>query len=173
MKNHKEPTAQLVRAFSRHMLDYYDLEVVQKTDSAFMKLLAWVLNTIGVMDKKAFMENASTTIGNKIYLPFVLGEASDKFTFPNQISILTHECQHKVQRLKDGRGFYFSYLFSSAKRAAYEADGYRVNLELFFWYTGHLLNINAISTAIQKNYGCTKADAEMAKTILERASRLV
>ena len=173
MKNHKEPTAQLVRAFSRHMLNYYDLEVVQKTDSAFMKLLAWFLNTIGVMDKKAFMENASTTIGNKIYLPFILGEASDKFPLTNQVSILTHECQHKVQRLKDSKAFYFRYLFSSAKRAAYEADAYRVNLELYFWYTGRLLKIDAIAKAIQGNYGCTSNDAAMAKKILERSVRLV
>jgi len=172
-KQHKEPNAQLVRAFARYMLDYYGLEVVQKSDSRFMRLLAWFLNLIGVMDKKQFLEKASTVIGNKLYLPFVIGEDPDNWAFSKQISIIAHECQHRVQRIEDGKAFNYRYLFSSSRRAAYEADAYRVNLELYFWYTGRLLNISAIAEAIKENYGCTSNDSAMAKKMLERSSRLV
>lgn len=157
----------LVKGFANYMFNKYELDVKLKSKSVFMKFVAWFLNLCGIIDKKHFMERYSTVIGNNVYLPFEIGGYVDKFPLEKQIATIVHECQHAVQKIKDGTWkFSWRYLTNTSARARYEAHAYVTNMEIHHWYADKMLSPKFLSDLLY-NYGCKKRDVELSRAILQ------
>ncbi len=166
----REPEPIEVKAFWSHMLGLYQSQVVDKKSSSKMKLAGWFLEKMGILDRQSFLENFTTTIGRSIYIPYKIGEEKNGFSLWAQASICVHEHQHIEQLDREGYvAFSCQYLFSSSKRAAYEAEAYLCNIELHFWRYGKLLDPYLLAAKL-KHYGCSKKDIAVTQAFLEEAS---
>lgn len=168
-----------IRALSRHMAKHYDTEIIKKSDAAEMKLVAVFLKAIGVMDKKDFLRNYATTIGDSIYLPFSLGSVARKApSLLSQVMTIVHEHQHVVLSRRVGEARYnVLYLTSKSKRAVWEAECYRSNLEMYRWYKKARGSSKVLRPAdlagLLAAYGCSKTDIKVAAKILTASARVV
>ena len=118
-----------VRAFWDFMTQHYGTSVINKQDAIAMKVVARVLDTLGIVDRDSFLKEFTTTIGRRIYIPFTIGDASPLDLW-SQIALCVHEHQHVVQHDKLGLRYELTYLASKADRARYEAEAYRSELEV-------------------------------------------
>ena len=162
---------ELVKDFWNYMSDLYDTTTVTKADSAFMKTVGWALNLMKIQDKTTFMNKYTTTIGKTIYVCFKVGDPVSK-DLASQISICTHEHQHVVQYRKGGFDFKMEYLLQHDQRAKYEAQAYTTNMEIYYWYTGKILNSDSLANKLSA-YGCDSKDIMVAKTILDTNARII
>ena len=168
-----EPTPETVRALWRHMTGLYGTRVVDKASAVEMRLAAFALGKMGVLDPEAFMRRYTTTVGRRIYVPFEVGRPDERHDLWSQVVVCAHEHQHVEQLLRDGwLRFAGRYLLSSAARAAYEAEAYRSNLELAFWRTGEVPDPGRLAARL-RDYGCTGADVAMAQRMLELSAETV
>ncbi len=163
----KDISKKLILDFWKYMQGYYGTRVVDKKSSKLMKFVSIILNKFGAMSRKNFMDDFTTTLGKNIYTNFKVGD-SDTMDLRKQISICVHEHQHVVQFNKD-IGFSRKYIFNDSARAHYEADAYRCNMEIYYWYTGKLLDPARIAK-ILLSYGCSKGDVEVCKRNLEMSA---
>ena len=62
-----------VRRFWSFMQVHYITSVVDKQNATEMKLVAYALEKLGIVDCDAFMKRFATTIRRHIYLPFTVG----------------------------------------------------------------------------------------------------
>jgi hypothetical protein len=169
------PTPADVRAFYAWFSRQLRFRVIRKNNSALMQTVARVLDAMKVVDKKRFLENFTTVIPIRgvrgVFVPFEHGVPAENWSLWHQIEILDHEADHLMQSDKAGDISYaWDYLTSSARRAHYEAGGYRCNLELRWRYFRELLDPKALAEKLVGNYGCSRADAavtakELALTI--------
>ncbi|MCP4677319.1 MAG: hypothetical protein GY854_17755, partial [Deltaproteobacteria bacterium] len=124
-------TPKLVEDFWRYFQNIYSTRVVQKATAKEMRAAGWFLDRLGTMDRKTFLANYTTTIGKKIYTPFIIGEPNDKWSLLAQLITCVHEHVHVDQSKRHGFARYaYRYLFSTAKRSMYEAEAYRSNMEM-------------------------------------------
>ena len=161
------------QAFWRYFQKIYGTRVVQKATAREMKAIAWFLDLIGVMDHKSFLSNYTTTIGKTIYTPYKIGKPNDGWTNWGQCVTCIHEHVHVDQYNRHGRFKFFTrYLLSSAKRAMYEAEAYRSNMELHFWRHGRLPDIKKLAGKLE-SYGCAKIDIKVAEKLLASSAMAV
>ena len=166
-----EPTPEIVKDFWDYMQQEFDFRVANKSKSSLMRLAAWFLNLMGIQDKKGFLAAYTTTIFSTVYIPFEIGVANDFYSLPSQISICVHEATHVFQNDEDHR-FTWRYATSTSWRAHYEAEAYRTNMELYWWYTGELLDPCMLAEKLL-HYGCKKGDVLSCQRNLEVAAKMV
>jgi hypothetical protein len=153
-----------VRALWRHMAECYDTRVIHKRDAAEMKVVARVLDALGILDRDRFLATFATTIGRRIYLPFEIGEG-DAAALWQQVVLCAHEHEHVVQHDRHGLRYEWSYLTSRAARTRFEAEGYRCHLELDFWRWGTMPSPESLAGKLAA-YGCTADDIAVATKML-------
>lgn len=160
-------TPELTKAFWAYMQNEFGSSVEEKNDALVMEVAADLLAVLKIQDKEQFMKNFVTTLYKTIYIPFEIGVEDDRWTLWNQVRVCVHEHQHIVQGERDGWvTFCSSYLTSSLCRAGYEAEAYGSDLEMEFWRTEDILDINQ-RVASLKSYGCSDEDIEQARQMLE------
>lgn len=166
---HRPPTKQETLDFFGHMTRIYRIKIIDKRSAPEMKIVAWFLDRAKIIDRRNFMKYYSVLLGNKLYLPFTPGDINDPdFPLSNQCATIIHECQHREQQFKKGVfRWVWEYATSSARRAAYEIEAYRTNMEIHFWYTGRILDPFRLGR-ILGNYSCTSRDIRIAQTSLAR-----
>lgn len=125
----------------------YGSEIVRKQDSKFMRFLATFVPGIS---KEDFLNKFCTTVGNKIYITYTPGNASEVPLW-EQVVILVHEHVH-VQQFRDTTWFSLKYLLSKKFRANVEAEAYGVGSALLKHY--HLsYSPDWIFSALKRSYG--------------------
>lgn len=169
-----EITGTDVKAFWQYMSKEYDFEIVTKKDAAEMKVVGWFLDRMNIQKKSVFMERYTTTIclgpWRCVYVPFEIGTGDQKELI-SQIVICAHECQHVVQADREPAQP-MKYLLSDASRAYYEADAYRVNLELHWFFTKRLLSAEKLASKL-RHYSIGAADRRIAEKHLVIAAKVV
>jgi hypothetical protein len=162
-----------VRDFWAFMQKTYGSNAEQKSKSVLMNLVADVLGAAEFVNKDEFMKNFVTTLYKTIYIPFAIGEVDTGWSLWNQVRVCVHEHQHIEQGERDGWGVFAArYLTSSSFRAGYEAEAFGSDLEMEFWRTGSILDIDQRVSTL-KSYGCSAADIDQAKEMLTRRSDVV
>lgn len=139
----KKLTPGTVKKFYTYMTKKYGAEIIDKDSAAEMKIVGWALDLMNIQDKDDFLNNYSTTIGHRIYIPFEVGDASD-VPLDMQVETLVHELKHKKQMDRDPL-FAMKYLVDKSYRAHKEASAYCTNLEMHFWYCGKLYNTDKLA----------------------------
>jgi len=160
----KELSPELVIDFWHYMQKKYDTKVVNKKKSKLMRAVANFMDDFGIMSGKKFMNDFTTTLFGKIYVPFTIGDANTK-RLESQIAICVHEHQHIQQNRRDN-GYSRKYIFNKAYRAYVEAEAYGANMELHFWYAGHVLDPVALAEKLY-DYGCKDKHIRVAQKHLE------
>jgi hypothetical protein len=167
------PTPDQVRAFYAAMTQRFGATLIDKSDSVEMQLVADFLGSIGVMDRRAFLANYTTTLGHRIYVPFEPGVAAPGWDLWYQIVVLTHECQHIVQYDKIGSvQFDWLYVSDKAARARFEAQAYRSQLELQRWHYGQLESSSDVAARLAA-YAVKSSDLPVAAEILESGAAVM
>jgi hypothetical protein len=151
-----------VRAFWAFMTDRYRTTVKAKADAVEMVALAQVLQQMGIVSADGFLRQYATTLGRRIYLPFVPGEGADLWS---QIVVGVHEHQHVEQLDRESVAFLWNYATRPAKRTLYEAEAYRSNMELSFWRTGQVPSPAALAATLRA-YGVSETDVKVAEKAL-------
>lgn len=147
-----------VRQFWQYMETQYNFTVIDKSSSSSMQLVAKLLDLLGIVKKDYFLKNFTTTLGRRIYTPFVVGVPQWGWDLWSQVEVCAHECQHIHQYAHDGGvEFSWQYVTNHVKRAQYEAEAYTVDLELQWWRYKRLANPLALAKLLS-NYGCTATD---------------
>jgi len=165
-------TAQNIQDYWAFMAQKYGSEVIDKDDSDLMQMVAGFLDLIEVQDKKLFMENYTTTIGDNIYIPFDLGVAG-LYNLWDQIETGAHEHQHIIQLHREGPlKFSLEYLASKKHRAWYEAEAYRCDMEIYFWRTGRIMSPGQLANRL-KNYGVDQGDIDFMEQYFEASAMTI
>jgi len=191
----KDLTSRDVRRFWDYMMDHYRTTLIRKGDidlskigdggnfvdllanlggGAEMQLVALFLDKLDVIDKRTFMERYTTTLGDRIYIPFEIGDASTH-SLESQVKVCVHEHQHVLQYRHEPISFVIRYLADRAQRAIFEAEAFRCNLEISWWLTeGEFTIYQAQSVAeALKNYGCSSDDIAVVKKFLRMSYKTV
>lgn len=161
------PAPEDVVEFWKVMTGHFATKVVNKSDSKEMQFVAEALGLMKILDKDAFLKRYTTTIGDKIYIPFEIGKPNDSWSLWSQITVCVHEHQHVFQdRAAGGLTFEWDYLTSTAKRAHYEAEAYRTNMVMEWRYQGRMLNPTHLA-GLLANYACTPTDIAVVEKMLK------
>lgn len=126
------PTGQEVIDFWAYMCAHFKSSVVAKEKATEMSLVGAFLDGIGILKKEDFLSRFTTTIGNKIYVPFQIGSGSDAELW-SQVLTCVHEHQHIVQSRKEPWTYSTSYLVDKSSRVRYESEAYATAMELDYW----------------------------------------
>lgn len=164
-------TGKQVRAFWRYMCKRYRCKVIDKDSAEEMQIIGWALDAMGIQDKDVFLKKFTTTLGNRIYIPFEIGVGTQKQLI-SQIATCVHECQHVVQYRRNEAQFVSNYIFSDASRAHYEADALRTNMEMYWFLTGRLLKPGSLANTL-KYYGVRKGDIRVTRKHLAISAEVV
>lgn len=192
----RDLTASDVRKFWAYMSKHYNTKVLKKDDDLItiieaaknknimglvsglaqlnegdeIGLIAMFLDRIDMLDVEKFMTNYTTTLTDRIYVPFEIG--SDERPLLEQVIICAHEHQHVLQWKKDKIAFIIRYLADRAQRALYEAEAWRCSMEVEYFLTGDIPR----ATGYAKNladYGCTKDDIEVVNKALRLSKQTI
>jgi len=164
----KSITPELVKDFWTYMTKTYGTKVCPKPDAVEMQIVGDVLGALGIVDKTAFMERFTTTIGTTIYTPFEPGVEDDKgvWSLWQQVLTCAHEHHHVHQMNTQGvLAFSTSYIGNTSRRATFEAEAYRVEMELDFWRTGKTRPV-ASYVELAESYGLTEEDLKFFEAFL-------
>lgn len=170
------PTPEDVREFWSFMCDRHRVRLVNKWDSREMDLVGAVLDRMGILSKKSFLESYSTTVVlsaspgpmRAIYTPFTVGEGDERILW-GQMRTCVHEIDHVLQADRSGEiGYAWSYLSNPATRAHYEMEAYRSEMEMEWRYRGRMLDPKDLARKIE-HYGCSLADIEIMESGLRRS----
>ena len=164
-------TSEMVKGLWVHLEETYGSRRAKKTDPE-MALAARFLGDMGILDPDDFLTRYTTTIGRTIYTPYEVGIESNGHKLSSQLIVCVHEHQHVVQYIKEGPKFGFEYLASSARRAAYEANALRCNLEIYYWLYGDVPDVNTLAEGLV-HYGCGDGDIRTASKHLSIVAKVV
>lgn len=142
----KKLTPELVKKFYKHFTKNYGMKIVDKDNAAEMEMVGWFLDLMGIQDKDDFLNNYTTTIGNRIYISFEVG--SKEIPLDRQIETLVHELHHKRQMNRDNL-FMIKYALDKDYRALKEARAYTTNLEMRYWYCGKIYNTDKLALVLR------------------------
>lgn len=159
---------EFVQDFYEDMKKKYKATYVHKDKSSTMSIVAWFLDKMGILDKKAFLNNFTTTINKTIYHPFTIGEG-DEDELWSQIKTLVHEVIHIEQGREEGFTRYaYDYLFDKDKRARYEAEAYRSGMVLDWGRFKMFVEPKNIAEKLY-SYGLEKKHVEFAEEFLKKS----
>ncbi|HUU87037.1 MAG TPA: hypothetical protein VMX17_04700 [Candidatus Glassbacteria bacterium] len=86
--------------------EFPSFEIVEKSNSLFMKIIYYLLLIITLGGQKAFMQSYTTTIGNTVYV----SSSWERYSVFSKVSLLRHERIHMRQAKKYGM-FLYSFLY--------------------------------------------------------------
>ena len=163
-------TSKQVKDFWKYMGRAYRFKVIDKSNATEMRIVGWALDMMGIQNRKNFLKNFTTTVGNRVYIPFEIGKGTQR-QLVQQVITCTHEAQHVAQYRRD-HSFLLKYLLSDSSRALYEADAYRTNMEIYWWFYKKLLSPGMLANKL-KSYSVGKSDIRVVKKHLLSASKTV
>jgi hypothetical protein len=167
MQRWPDPSPDDVRELWKAMTAKYNTHVIDKNNSAEMKLVADVLDRLKIVDKEKFLREYVTTVGDGIYTPFTPGIVVGPWDLWQQTMVVGHEHRHVEQdRAKEGLIFELEYATNATKRAFYEMEAYRVNMTLAWYFRREELSPVSLA-AMLSDYGCSLADVEMVAKMLK------
>jgi hypothetical protein len=168
-----QPTPEIVRAFYRYMNTSFDARVIAKGGAVEMRAAAWALQAMGITDASGFLKRFASTVGHRIYVPFVVGEASAGWDLWHQIEVGAHEHQHVAQSDREGAvRFAWLYVRDAAARARFEAEARTTNLEVHFWRYGKLPPASEWVKNLE-HYALGSSHIATAKAILESRAHTI
>ncbi len=118
--------------------EYPKFKVVEKSDSALMKVIDFLLKLITFWQQRAFLTTFTTTVGYTVYVPDAWLVWSDRA----RIAILRHERVHMSQKKRLGFWFSVSYLLLwfpclwAYFRMKYEMEAYEESMRVLWEYQG-------------------------------------
>jgi len=167
-------TGDQVKAFWKYMSKKYGFQIVQKDNAVAMQIVGWALEQMDIQDQDEFLSRYSTTVClgdfKAVYIPFEIGKGNQAQLIA-QILTCVHETEHVLQAKRDPLQP-VKYLQSDANRAFYEADAYRTNMEMYWFFTGKLIAPKSLANLL-KGYSVGKADRRIAEKHLKIASKVV
>jgi hypothetical protein len=163
-------TGAQVRAIYTAVLPQWDAHVCARADSELMAFVGTFLGGLGVVDQESWLTRYATTVGTRIYLPFVPGDEA-LWSLPKQIQTLAHELVH-VEQWRDPT-FAVTYATSGARRALWEVAGYAAGMEVAWALSGSVGDTGQIADALRTGYGCGAADVKAARVALERYAGII
>jgi hypothetical protein len=167
------PTPDDVRGLWAFMTAHYGTSVINKENAAEMQLVASMLDTLGIVDKQDFLLHYCTTIGRRIYVPFIPGTAFNEWDLWSQVIVVAHEHEHVEQEDALGLLTYGArYVGSPSTRADYEAEAYRSMLELNWWHSRTMPDPNKVARLLS-GYGVSETDIAVVATTLREAAESV
>jgi len=167
-----EPNGEQVKAVWAALQAEYGSKVVPKASAGEMQAAAWFLDKLQIMDHETFMQRFTTTINDTVYVPFEIGVArpGKPNDLWNQIELGGHEHQHVFQAKRDGVPvFYAEYLGVPQSRAQYEAEAYRVDVELHWWRYKQMPNLRVVAEKIRA-YNCGTAEVDFIHEYLKMSA---
>jgi hypothetical protein len=167
-----DPTPEMVRAFWSFMSAVHGATVIDKNNAPEIKLLADILQVLGIQDSHTFLTRYTTTIGTRIYTPFELGVPTPDYSLWGQMIIAVHEHQHVFQYRAEGIEYMARYLVNGFYRADYEAEAFRTRSELDWWRFGYVDDSNELASHLLA-YNCTASQIGMARTIIQLTGETV
>jgi hypothetical protein len=171
-KAFQDVTPAEVKAFWRFMQDHFGTSVINKGNAVEMQLVATALSTIGVQSRDTFLKRFTTTIGDRIYMPFEVGKPGNGHDLWNQIVVCVHEHQHVIQHEREGLLYEASYITDRAARAKWEAEAFTCNVEVHFWRYGKIPSTRELAERLN-SYGCRAADVDVTAQSLALAAASV
>ncbi len=161
-----EPSPEDVRQAWRVTCAKYGTVVVDKATAEDQKLIAKILDAMGIVPDDAFMTRFVTTLGSRIYVPFTPGTATPIWSLRAQVDVLGHEHEHVWQdRGAGGVEYAFRYATNSTMRAYYEMQAYRVDMAIEWQLWRNELDPSAVASVL-RNYDCDEADIVMVTKML-------
>jgi hypothetical protein len=168
-----EPTPEIVKAFYEAGVKEFDVEIMKKTDSKKMELVAKWLNFWGVKDYKDFMENYTTTVGESIYNAFEIGVPGNGWGLVWQMTTLVHELRHVLQYRESKVLFPIDYATSRSARTHYECQAFAADMELWHWLTGRDYPIGNRVGSLLRGYNIKQMHADYAQVHLDTIHEIV
>lgn len=145
----------------------YGTTRLNRNDSTDMQFLAGALDTLGIMDKKTFMENCVTTIGRRMWTPFEPGVPVGPWDLWTQIRVAVHEHNHVVlDDQEPALNYETRYIGEPPYRARVEALCYRCEAALEYRYLRHEMDPEEIARVLREGYALPEADAAFVVQVL-------
>jgi len=168
----------IIRALKRKDLAGIARGLADLNEGDEIGLIALFLSKLGHMDVADFMEGYSTTLGDRIYVPFTPGEEEPGQSLLRQVTTCVHELVHVRQFRRAevyGLSFAVRYLVDPAQRALYEAEALRAGGEvLYFLSERELTKEQFVGRAEHLDaYGCSKKDIDVAKNYLAMSFKTI
>lgn len=160
-----------LEAYVAHMTAKFNFSVYRKSESQMMLVAAEFLEIFGFMPKQSFLDDYCTTIANRVYLTFDVGNEQELDLF-QQLRVLAHEATHVHQYHRDGFKFAWMYANSGEERADYESEAARTEIPLIWLYYDEEFD-SATKAGHLTGYGCTHEQIEMARSLMDRSAHIV
>ena len=162
-------TSKQTIAFWKYMSKKYGTTAVPKAGAVEMQGAATMLALMGIMDAKKFLSKYTTTLGDRIYVPFEIGNAAN-CPLVDQVAICVHEHVH-VQQFSS-INFIWDYCLDSSKRATHECRAYVASMEMVYFFTGKCPSPTRIAKQLVA-YNCTMDDVEYATKFLTTTAHII
>lgn len=152
--------------FHQDIAAEFGASLINKEDAFEMELVGRALDILGAMDKKDFLENYCITIGDKIYLSYVIGEGNE-ISRAFQVETICHEITHVTQFKKDV-AMIADYLRKKSERTKFESEAFGVSAEIRRWAFGFVLEPSEVG----KKLGAYMVDEDN-KRIAEKRIEMI
>lgn len=146
----KRITSDLTKKFHRYMMKTYHFDIIDKPNAYEMQIAARFVSQFTSIGYEDFLKKYSTTVGNRVYIPYTIGKGNHYQLF-NQICTITHEARH-VKDFRRNPADMGHYLICQRKRTEIEYRAYSTYLYLYWWRYGKLPNIWKVAQKLS-NYG--------------------
>ena len=148
-----------------HLTKRFGTRVVGK-DKAIMRIAGRIAHRRTGMSRQDFDERYITTLVNRIFAPFRVGDAGNEVWSPStQVRILIHEHQHVVIRKRMGLLKYTRRYATPRGRAEIEAECYAAEFA-WRWARTRWMPSAASQVSNLAAYGCSKEDIDVAEAML-------
>lgn len=166
-------TGDLVKAMWKDAFEEFNAAGKEKGGSDLMVLVGEFLDMAKIQKREMFMDQFTTTIGERIYHPFEVGvEDSHGYTLWQQTTTLVHELVHVEQYHRAPVDFVLRYVGSLTDRAHFEAEAFSADLEMHIWRHGQPYNIPGRASVLAF-YGCGQAEVDFLAAHLETVSGIL
>lgn len=174
----REPTQEEVLAFYDAITQRFNLRIVSKDDSAEMKLIAELLQKMGIQDVQTFLKRYWTTLpfdaerlgGPSMYVPFSLkkGEIwAREECWPRSL-VPWHEAPGHVRRfrIRGAVTFALNYVVSTEERTREETYALGLTKSGHYWRVGELFESFPLASNLRE-YGCSGNNVALATVGLD------
>ena len=160
----KNITSDLVVKYHKYMAKTFGFKMFNKSNAIEMQLLAKILGYFVPINEGVFLSRYSSTIYNRVYVPYTMGEGTKSELF-RQICQITHEAQH-VSDFTDDPLLMIRYLALDSERGKIEAQALATEIYLQYWYDGQMPNLTKMAEKLYY-YGLEPNDQIMVRTHLQ------
>lgn len=166
-------TLEKARGLWRHLSSEHHVQVTDYWASAYIEDFAHIAEFLGVEDFCKFMNHNSLSFVDSIYCPFSPGSPAEGWTPLEQCRVAVHEHHHILQAESVGAlAWGIGYLFDSGRRAYFEAEALRVEMELMQWAIGSTPDVDELADVVLR-YGCDVHERDCVRSYLVEALPMV